>query len=111
MVSAPFPNACPADVVRPIIEFHGTDDPIVPYGGGPVHAAGFSGIDSPGVLDTAAKWADHNGCTGATNAADRPRRGADGLDGMRSRRRRRAADDPGRRPHVARARSTSRSSA
>jgi polyhydroxybutyrate depolymerase len=67
MVSSPFPNTCPTDVVRPIIEFHGTDDPIVPYGGGPVHAAGFRGINSPGVLDTAAKWADHNGCTGATN--------------------------------------------
>jgi polyhydroxybutyrate depolymerase len=67
MVSSPFPNTCPADVVRPLIEFHGTADPIVPYGGGAVHAEGFSGVDSPGVLDTAAKWAAHNGCTGATN--------------------------------------------
>jgi polyhydroxybutyrate depolymerase len=67
MVSAPFPNTCPANVVRPIIEFHGTDDPIVPYTGGPVHAEGFGGVDSPSILASAAKWAAHNGCTGARN--------------------------------------------
>jgi polyhydroxybutyrate depolymerase len=67
MVSAPFPNTCPGNVVRPIIEFHGTADPIVAYRGGPVNAVGFDGLNSPGVLDTAAKWADHNGCSGARN--------------------------------------------
>jgi polyhydroxybutyrate depolymerase len=67
MVSAPFPSTCPANVVRPIIEFHGTADPIVPYDGGPVNAFGFGGINSPPVLDTAGKWAHHNGCTGAGN--------------------------------------------
>jgi polyhydroxybutyrate depolymerase len=65
MVSAPFPNTCPAGVVRPIIEFHGTADPIVPYVGGRVHAAGFGGVNSPSILGNAAKWADHNGCSGS----------------------------------------------
>jgi polyhydroxybutyrate depolymerase len=83
MVSAPFPNTCPANVVRPIIEFHGTADPIVPYTGGPVHAEGFGGVDSPSVLGTAAKWADHNGCSAAKNlqiAPDVVRTGWTGCD-------------------------------
>jgi len=44
----------------PLIAFHGTDDRIVPYGGGP---SGPSGIIFPAVTDWVAAWADRNGCS------------------------------------------------
>lgn len=43
----------------PIIAFHGTADPIVPYDGG---AAGPQGWVFPAVPDWAAAWAARNGC-------------------------------------------------
>jgi polyhydroxybutyrate depolymerase len=65
MVAAPFPDLCPPGTDRPIIEFHGTADPIVPYEGGAVNAQGFTGMATPDVKATAAKWAAHNGCVGS----------------------------------------------
>ncbi len=46
---------------RPIIIFHGTADPVVPYGGGPVGGPG--GVRVAPAEKTAAAWAQHNGCT------------------------------------------------
>ena len=43
----------------PVIAFHGTADPIVPYAGG---AAGPGGFVFPAVPDWAAAWAQRNGC-------------------------------------------------
>jgi len=45
----------------PVIAFHGTDDPIVPYGGG--ESASFH-EPFPPVAEWAAGWAARNGCTG-----------------------------------------------
>jgi polyhydroxybutyrate depolymerase len=47
---------------RPLIIFHGTDDLVVPYAGGPV-ATG-QGLSVRNTEETAAQWAAHNGCTG-----------------------------------------------
>ena len=48
-----YDDLCDAAPPRPIIEFHGTADPVVPFDGG-----------EPGssVLDSGVAWADHNGC-------------------------------------------------
>jgi len=47
-----------------VLQFDGTDDPIVPYAGGPV--AGFGGLGEGGVVmsvdDTTAFWARADGC-------------------------------------------------
>lgn len=53
----------------PILQFHGTDDAVVPYEGGTITATGgpFGGIEA--IMDG---WAEHNGCSGepvATEAA------------------------------------------
>jgi polyhydroxybutyrate depolymerase len=50
---------CPISITRalPVIGFHGTADPIVPYDGGQSN-----GFDFPPVLDWAAVWAARNGC-------------------------------------------------
>lgn len=44
----------------PILQFHGTDDAVVPYDGGTITATGgpFDGIDA-----IMARWAEHNGCS------------------------------------------------
>ena len=42
----------------PIIDFHGTDDQLVPYGG---NSKNFQ----PGVVDTFKNWGERNGCTDA----------------------------------------------
>jgi polyhydroxybutyrate depolymerase len=60
-----FPALCANAKVRPIIIFHGTADPVVPYYGG--HIGGPSGLAIAPAEETAAAWAKHNGCTaGAT---------------------------------------------
>jgi polyhydroxybutyrate depolymerase len=46
---------------RPIIIFHGTADPVVPYKGGAVLNSG--GVPVQSEASTAAAWARHNGCT------------------------------------------------
>jgi polyhydroxybutyrate depolymerase len=42
----------------PVMEFHGTEDPLVPYDGDP-------SIDYPSVADTIAGWVQRDGCQGA----------------------------------------------
>lgn len=42
----------------PVMEFHGTSDPVVPYDGDPA-------IDYPSVADTIAGWVQRDGCQGA----------------------------------------------
>ena len=45
----------------PFLQFHGTDDAVVPYEGGTISATGgpFGGIEA--IMDG---WAEHNGCSG-----------------------------------------------
>jgi polyhydroxybutyrate depolymerase len=48
---------------RPFAMFHGTDDVVVPYGGGPVNAgAAGNGLSVQPAEATAAAWAEHHGC-------------------------------------------------
>ena len=62
-VAAEFYNDtyCGSARPRPIIIFHGTADPVVPYSGGKV-ATG-AGLSVRNTEATAAQWARHNGCT------------------------------------------------
>lgn len=52
-------SECEPDRPVPVIAFHGDDDPIVPYEGGP--SDGFD-VPFPDVTTWARSWADHNGC-------------------------------------------------
>jgi polyhydroxybutyrate depolymerase len=62
MVAATVPNRCP-DGVRPAaIAFHGTDDSVVPYGGGGVNAEGARSLSAPAAEPSIASWAAHNDC-------------------------------------------------
>lgn len=54
----PIPGGCEPSRPVPVIVFHGTDDPIVPYAGG---RAG--GLDLPLIEIWARRWAQRNGCT------------------------------------------------
>jgi polyhydroxybutyrate depolymerase len=68
-----FPQPCDGPPV-PVIAFHGTTDPIVPYGGGGLSATRIAELHhytaglppglpaSLGVDDSMARWAAHNGC-------------------------------------------------
>ncbi len=56
--SLPWSECTPARPV-PVIAFHGTDDPIVPYQGGRDHGPGLS---LPPVAGWVATWAELNGC-------------------------------------------------
>ena len=62
-VAAEFYNAgyCGAAKPRPLIIFHGTADPVVPYSGGRV--ATNAGLSVRNTEATAAQWAQHNRCT------------------------------------------------
>ena len=62
LVSADFylPPLCDNARRRPIIIFHGTADPVVPYNGGHVGTA--SGTPVQPAEASAALWARHNGC-------------------------------------------------
>lgn len=53
------PPICARARIRPIIIFHGTADPVVPYQGGQVRT---SGVPVGAAEATAAAWAGHNGC-------------------------------------------------
>jgi polyhydroxybutyrate depolymerase len=55
------PAVCARARQRPIIIFHGTADPVVPYNGGRVGTA--SGLPVMPAETIAADWARHNGCT------------------------------------------------
>lgn len=52
------PPNCPADHM-PVLEFHGTADPVVPFAGGNVAT---SGIPSPAVETAMAGWAKQDAC-------------------------------------------------
>ena len=54
------PPLCDKAQRRPILIFHGTADPLVPYNGG--HIGGPSGTPVQPEETTAALWAGHNGC-------------------------------------------------
>jgi polyhydroxybutyrate depolymerase len=55
----PWENCRPPRPI-PLIAFHGVDDPIVPYSGGPSRDDQFEFLP---VEDWAAKWAEHNSCS------------------------------------------------
>jgi len=62
MVAADFylPPICDRARSRPIMIFHGTADPVVPYFGG--HVGTPTGLPVQPAEKTAAAWAHHNGC-------------------------------------------------
>lgn len=53
----------PAEPVS-VLHLHGTADETVPYETGT-----FSGVESPGAVDSVAQWATRNGCTGTPTVA------------------------------------------
>ncbi len=57
------PRDCSSERAVSIVAFHGTDDPILPFDGGPV---GLPGIDFTvrSVGEAMADWAVHDGCIG-----------------------------------------------
>lgn len=66
MVTANFYSPdCAREAPIPVISFHGTADPIVPYEGGPiasVAAAAANGLPVPPEETTMQDWANHSGC-------------------------------------------------
>jgi polyhydroxybutyrate depolymerase len=67
MVGATLPSLCPLDHPLPAIAFHGTDDPVVPYGGGRVRSER-TGTQTPGAEGAIAQWATRNGCTASADS-------------------------------------------
>lgn len=61
-----YPPDCPTAKAMPVLEFHGTDDPVVPFKGGKVAT---STIPVPAVEDSAAAWAKADGCNPAPATA------------------------------------------
>ena len=62
-----FPANCPSTRAVPVIAFHGTADPVVPYEGGRV-GAGLGerfGLSVAPIEDSVMRWAEHDGCAGA----------------------------------------------
>lgn len=55
-----FEPQCESTPPAPIIYFHGTDDEVVPFGGGQPTG---EPIDLPAVPAAMRDWAEHNGCT------------------------------------------------
>jgi polyhydroxybutyrate depolymerase len=63
LVSAEVPPLCANSVGVSVIGFHGTADPIVPYGGGKIANSGAgNGTTAPGSEAAMADWAAHDGC-------------------------------------------------
>jgi len=62
MVSATIGPTCPPDVRVPVLAFHGTADPVVPYRGGTVNSPAALGHDAPPAEQAMKEWADHDGC-------------------------------------------------
>jgi polyhydroxybutyrate depolymerase len=60
-----FPRNCDPGRPMPVIAFHGTEDALVPYGGGPINAGlGLRfNLQAAPVEESIASWAEHNGCT------------------------------------------------
>ncbi|MBF6600638.1 MAG: hypothetical protein IVW36_09020 [Dehalococcoidia bacterium] len=54
-----YPPGCPMAKAMPVLEFHGTADPLVPFAGGTVAN---SGLPAPAIEDAAAAWARADGC-------------------------------------------------
>jgi len=52
-------EACATDDPIPVMLFHGSEDPIVPYEGG---TSSRTGMAFPFIPEHAAQWASHNGC-------------------------------------------------
>lgn len=72
MVAATVPGGnCPPGVRVSAMAFHGTADPVVPYGGGAVAAEAAKGNAAPSAESTMSFWADLDGCD-ATPVEDRP---------------------------------------
>ena len=63
MVSATIGPTCPDDVRVPVMAFHGTADPVVPYRGGTVNSPAALGHDAPPVEQAVKEWAQHDGCS------------------------------------------------
>jgi polyhydroxybutyrate depolymerase len=55
-----FPARCDTARAIPVIAFHGTDDPCVPFAGGTSKCG--LGLPVPAVETAAADWAKHDGC-------------------------------------------------
>jgi polyhydroxybutyrate depolymerase len=65
------PPNCPQARDVPVIAFHGTDDAVVPFEGGPL-GAGLGaryGLSSPPIEETVAGWAERNDCSAAAAQA------------------------------------------
>jgi polyhydroxybutyrate depolymerase len=61
VAGAPFPGPlCRGKQPVPVIAFHGTDDPLVPFEGG---RSGRFGLAARGVRESMRSWAEHNGCS------------------------------------------------
>ncbi|MFO0567698.1 MAG: PHB depolymerase family esterase [Polyangiaceae bacterium] len=59
------PNLCTPPRPVPVLHFHGTSDPIVPYGGGtPLVPQLGLGLVFRSVADTLEHWRKHNACSG-----------------------------------------------
>ncbi|MEZ4225542.1 MAG: PHB depolymerase family esterase [Polyangiaceae bacterium] len=57
-------NSCAPPRSVPVLHFHGTADPIVPYGGGtPLVPQLGLGLNFKSVADTLEHWRKHNGCS------------------------------------------------
>ena len=67
----PEPAGCPSKTKPvPVIAFHGSDDTIVPFGGGPTSLPGLEGINFRlSIEDAIAEWAASNGCDGVPQEA------------------------------------------
>lgn len=66
------PLDCTPDVRVSVIAFHGTDDQVVPYGGGQINSSGGQndGIDVLPAEDGIAAWARQDGCDPAPAVAE-----------------------------------------
>lgn len=63
-----YPGNCTADQPIPVIGFHGTADPCVPFEGG-VSRCG-AGLPVPPIEQSALNWAKHNGCNTAPSQTE-----------------------------------------
>jgi polyhydroxybutyrate depolymerase len=70
--------ACAPAHPMPVLEIQGTLDPLVPYGGGHVRGRGLGGRQALSAPDTAAHWAQVNGCPSPPHTATLPVTAPDG---------------------------------
>lgn len=55
-------DQCQPEEAVPVIEIHGTADPLVPYEGGPVRPEGVATQPAPSSREVVERWASLNGC-------------------------------------------------